>query len=256
MNFTVARQMLAAEVLKLRRNRGLMALAAVVSLGVVVLFFGYTAIRHASNPSAYGPAGGIVDFGRAVRLLGLFFGSLTAILIGAEAGAADISSGVFRDLVATGRSRLALFGVRVPAAIAVTLAFTLPAYALTVAASFAFAGGNPDPSVTLILQSLAWVVLADAVIAALAVGVGSLTGSRPITLTAIIGWQAIATSLLISATSLGSVRDALLTPALGQLMPVPGEALRYATGTAVVVITCWVLAPAALGAWRSRTQDA
>jgi hypothetical protein len=32
--------------------------------------------------------------------------------------------------------------------------------------------------------------------------------------------------------------------------------LRYATGVAVVVLALWVAVPTALGAWRSRTQDA
>ena len=102
----VARQMFGAEILKLRRNRAVMGLAFVLSIGVVLLFFGYSAIEHASNPAMNGPAGGVDRFERAVRALALIFGALTAALIGTEAGTADLSSGVFRDLVATGRSRL------------------------------------------------------------------------------------------------------------------------------------------------------
>jgi hypothetical protein len=44
----------------------------------------------------------------ALRLVGAIFGPLAAILIGAEAGAGDVAVGVFRDLVATGRSWLVL----------------------------------------------------------------------------------------------------------------------------------------------------
>ena len=55
MSLTIARQMFAAEVLKLRRQRALMAFAGFLSVGVVVLFFGYLQLRHASNPSQYGP---------------------------------------------------------------------------------------------------------------------------------------------------------------------------------------------------------
>ena len=112
----VARQMFGAEILKLRRNRAVMGLAFVLSICVVLLFFGYSAIEHASNPAMNGPAGGVDRFERAVRALALIFGALTAALIGTEAGTADLSSGVFRDLVATGRSRLSLFFVRAPAA--------------------------------------------------------------------------------------------------------------------------------------------
>ncbi len=254
---TVAWQMLSAEVLKLRRNRGLIAMTALLTIGVVVLFFGYTAIRHAGNPSVYGPAGGVHGFERAVRMLGLYFGALGAILVGAEAGTADLSSGVFRDLVTTGRSRLALFAVRTPAAIAVTLAFTVTAFLLTIAAAFALAGGLPSPTASLILQSLGWVVLANAVMAGLAVGVGSLSGSRGLTLTAVIGWVAIVTQILLNATSLGSVRDGLLSASLDQIAPLPKDIpFVISTGAAVAVIAGWALTPAAVGAWRTRRQDA
>ena len=56
-------------------------------------------------------------------------GSVAGAIVGATAGAADIEAGVFRDLVATGRSRLALFFARVPGAWAIVL----PMLALAVA---------------------------------------------------------------------------------------------------------------------------
>src|SRR5690242_10851025 len=130
MTLATARQMLGAELLKLRRNRPLMAFSFLLSVVVVAIFFGYNAIQHASDPSAHGPAGGVAGFDRLVRALSLWFGALVAAMIGTEAGTADLSTGVFRDLVATGRSRFALFAVRTPAAIIVTLAFTGTAFAL------------------------------------------------------------------------------------------------------------------------------
>jgi hypothetical protein len=257
MNVTIARQMIAAEILKLRRNRGVMAFALVLSIGVVVLFFGYRAVEHATTPARNGPAGGLDAFAHAVRLIGLYFGTLTAILIGAEAGTADLASGVFRDLVATGRSRVALFFVRAPAAILVTLVFTLSAFVVALAASAIFAGGLAMPSAGVVVQSAGWIVLANSVAAALAVGVGSLTGSRALTLTAVIGFETIVSQLLINVPSLGSARDALPTVALNQLIPVraPIE-LPMGSAVAVAVIAAWAVVPAAIGAWRSATQDA
>lgn len=256
MTLTIARQMFSAEVLKLRRQRPLMAFAGLLTIGVVVIFMGYLQIRHASNPQ-YAPAGGLLGFQHLLRALGVFFGALAAILIGTEAGTADLSSGVFRDLVATGRSRLALFAVRAPAAIAVTLAFSAAAFGLGLLATFLFAGGTPTPSLGLVLQGAAWVALANSILAALAVGVGSLTSSRGVTLTALIGWQAIATSIIINVSSLGSVRDALLTPALGQLVPIgPGVGVVMSTATAVIVLIGWAVVPALVGAWRTRVRDA
>jgi hypothetical protein len=258
MTFTIARQMVGAEVLKLRRNRALMGFSFVLSVVVIVIFFGYTAIEHSSNPTTNPAAGGMLGFQRSLRVLGLFFGSLVAILIGTEAGTADRSSGVFRDLVATGRSRLSLFAVRAPAAIAVTLAFTISAYLVALIGTYALAASAPTPSLSLVLQGLVWIVVADAVVCALAVGVGSITGSRGVTLTGVIGWQTIATQLIGGTTSLGSVRDGLLTPALSQLMPITShlDGIAMATGTALAVAAVWVLVPTALGAWRTRTLDA
>lgn len=256
MTFTIARQMLSSEVLKLRRQRPLMAFATLLSVGVVVIFMGYLQIRHATN-SHYGPAGGTDGFQHLVRALGAYFGALAAILIGTEAGTADLSSGVFRDLVATGRSRLALFAVRIPAAVLVSLAFTAVAYGLGLVGVFAFAGGRPTPSLGLVLQGAGWIALSVAVVAALAAAVGSLTGSRAVTLTAVIGWQMVATPLIINTGSLGVVRDLPLSSALGQISPLPGNmGITMATVTAVVVLAGWAVLPALLGAWRTRTRDA
>jgi hypothetical protein len=165
---------------------------------------------------------------------------------------------VFRDLVTTGRSRLALFGVRVPAAILVTWVFTLAAYGLGVIGTFAFADGLPTPSASVVLQGLGWVALSNAVVVAFAVGVGSLTGSRAVTLTGVIGWLTVATQLLANVPSLGSARHGLLTPALAQLAPIPLDiaGVTMATVTAVIATACWAAVPTAIGAWRTRTVDA
>ena len=145
MTLAVARQMIGAEILKVRRNRSVMAFALLLTAGVVVLMFGYTAIEHASNPAQNAPAGGTLGFTRGVRSLGEFLGMLAAVLIGAEVGTADLGSGVFRDLVTTGRSRLALFAVRLPAAAIVTLCLSAIAYGLVLIGTFVFAGGTATP---------------------------------------------------------------------------------------------------------------
>ncbi len=177
---------------------------------------------------------------------------------GAEAGTADSASGFFRDLVATGRSPLSLFFVRLPAAIAVSLALVLSAFALSVIATFVFAGGTPTPSLSLILRSAGWIALATVIVVAFAVGAGSRTGSRAVTLAAVIGWQLVATQLLLKTTALGSVRDALLTVSLRQVAPfdIGVGTVAMSTGVAVAVLVAWALIPAALGAWQTKVRDA
>jgi hypothetical protein len=120
-----------------------------------------------------------------------------------------------------------------------------------------FAAGGPTPSLSLVLQGAGWVVLANVVLVAVAVSVGAFTSSRAITLTAIIGLQAVVTSLLVNVSSLGSVRDVLITPALGQLVPIGGGVgVTMATGVAVAVLAGWALIPTAIAAWRVNTRDA
>jgi len=257
--------MIAADILKLRRHRSTMATAAVLSIGITILYLAVVVTRH------NGQLPGTRTLGDGTSLMGLYFGSFAAILIGTEAGTIDSASGVFRDLAATGRSRTTLFLTRVPAAVVVALVFTMSGFLLTVAAAFALRGSAPAPGIGLVLGSAGWVVLATAVVTTLAVSVGSFTGSRAITLTAIIGWETIATGILYLAAFLGAARDLVLMIALCRLLPVPAVGTRANPGSsntlnnfklpmpvvaAVLVIVAWVVIPAIAGAWRTRTRDA
>jgi hypothetical protein len=257
--------MIAADILKLRRHRPTMAAAAALSIGVTALYLAVVLGRH------HGQLPGARTLGDGTSLMGLYFGSFAAILIGTEAGTIDVAAGVFRDLAATGRSRSALFLTRIPAAIAVALAFTLGGFLLTVAAAFAFHGPTPAPGAGLIARSGLWVVLATAVVTAVAVGVGSLTGSKAVTVTAIIGWQTVASGILYLATFLGAARDLVLVFAVDRFQPGPAIGTRANPGSsnalnnlklpmpavaAIVVILGWLIAAAVAGAWRTSSRDA
>jgi hypothetical protein len=272
-------QMVPAELLRLRRNTAMMTLAGVLTIGVVVLYFGVSEIEHLSDPGSYGPAGGIDRFNDATILLSIWFGALAAILVGTEAGTSDLASGVFRDMVVTGRERLWLFAVRVPAALIVTLGFGALALALSLGATYAFAGsgggfgalvhtvGAPGagplaaPGAGYAIDSVLWVVCAEAILCVVAVGLGSLTGSRAASLTMLIGWQLIAGRLLARIAFLGSARDLMIpNVALGSLkpgQPLPDTGgLTMSAGAAVVVLALWLGGWLVAGAWRTRTRDA
>lgn len=265
MNQATARQMIVADVLKLRRHRPTMLTAALLSAGMAIVYFGFVEARH------HGNLAGPQALSDGAALTGIYFGAFAAILIGAEAGTIDLSSGVFRDLVATGRSRTVLFLVRVPAAIAISLTCTLAGFAITVAAAWAFHGSAPAPTAGLAIKFAAWVALATVAQTTLAVGIASLTGSRPVTLIGVIGWNTIATGILYLASFLGPVRDLVLLIALGALFPGQQVGTRAHPGssialnnyklpmpavTAVLVILAWAAIPAILGAWRTGTRDA
>jgi ABC-type transport system involved in multi-copper enzyme maturation permease subunit len=256
----VAAQMFGADFLKLRKKRGILIWSIVLAVAPVVLFFVIGAILHATN-SEDGPAGGLHNFHIAVRLLGgLFFGPLAAILIGVEAGTGDASSGVFRDLVVTGRSRLALFATRVPAALALCWLLVVSAYLLILAGTFAFASNLPTPEGGLILNSFGFLLLSTGVLCAVAVGFASLTTSRPAAIIALIAWQVIASPLLASISIFGSARNAILYQALAHFSPVLLDAratnLTMSGGTAAVVIVGWLAVFLGLGAWRTSRMDA
>jgi hypothetical protein len=265
MNRTITRQMIAADILKLRRHRPTMTAAAVLSIGITLLYLAAILARH------NGQLAGTQTLSDGTSLMGLYFGSFAAMLIGTEAGTIDLANGVFRDLAATGRSRTLLFLTRIPAAVTVALAFTLSGFLLTVAAAFAFHGIAPAPGLGVTLECAGWVVLTTAVVTSLAVGIGSSTGSRSITLIAVIGWQTIATGILYLATFLGGARYLVLLISLCRFLPGqaigsrahPGSTnalinykLAMPASVAILVILGWSVIPAAIGAWRTKIRDA
>jgi ABC-type transport system involved in multi-copper enzyme maturation permease subunit len=255
----IALRMFDADLLKLRKKRGTLIWVIVLALAPVIVLFTVKAIQHSSNPVKYGPAGGTPGFTDGVRLLCLFFGPLAAVLIGVEAGTGDSSAGVFRDLVVTGRSRLALFASRVPAALAVCWTVMILGYGLVLLGSFAFASNLPTPDSALVLNGLGFTLLATGVVCVVAVGFASLTTSKPAAITALIGWQLVASPLIANISSLGKGRDAILSQAIVHFSPVHvgdrGASVTMGQGTALLVLAAWLAAFLALGAWRTRTMD-
>jgi ABC-type transport system involved in multi-copper enzyme maturation permease subunit len=257
----IALRMTGADFLKLRKKRGTLIWALVLALGPLLAFFIVRAIQHASDPAKYGPAGGLGCYPNALRLLAVFFGPLAAILIGVEAGAGDVVSGVFRDLVATGRSRLALFASRLPAALALCCLVVGLGYVLLVMGSFVFASGTPTPDAGLLAEGVGFTFLSTGAVCALAVGFAALTASRTVALTVLIGWQLVASPILANISSLEDSRKAILSQALVHFSPVNlggehGTTVTMSGGVALIVLLAWLTVFVSLGAWRTATMDA
>jgi ABC-type transport system involved in multi-copper enzyme maturation permease subunit len=261
MNSTIAAQMTGADVLKLRKKRGALIWSLVLALGPVLIYFVAAVIEHSSNPAHHGPAGGTANFSDGLRVVALFFGPLAALLIGVEAGTGDAAAGVFRDLVVTGRSRLALFASRVPAALCVSFLVIGAAYVLLLIGTFAFASNLPTPDASLILDGLGFTLLSTGMLCVVAVGFASLTTSKPTAIIALIAWQIVASPLLANIDSLGGVRKGLLSQALAHFSPVKtegghGGVVTMSGAVALVVLLAWLFVFLAAGAWRTRTMDA
>jgi ABC-type transport system involved in multi-copper enzyme maturation permease subunit len=240
-----------AEVLKLRKRRGLMVAAFAIPAGALALAALYLASRGRT-------IGGTDGFRQGMFIL-VQMTAVSAVLVGASAGAGDLAAGVFRDLVVTGRSRWQLFAARVPAALAITIATTAVGWALGIVLCFAFDNGHPDPSTSTILQSGGWLLLSASSVSLLTVGIASLTGQRSIAVGLMLGWQLAASQLLISATSLGTARRAILPAAVDHFKPHGiGDSLTVAgpLAVAVVVIVAYLAVGLGAGAWRTAAQDA
>ena len=121
--------LVATRLLELRKRRGLMTAVLVLTVGLPVIVLGIRLLFHLISPHSYGPAGSPSVFSGLMAPMAEF-GFIIAATLGATAGTTDLADGVFRHLVVTGRSRLALYLARLPAGLAVVLPL--------VAAGFAF----------------------------------------------------------------------------------------------------------------------
>lgn len=111
--------MITTRIMELRKRRGLMAALIVVNIGIPTIFLLVRLIAHAVAPKSYGPAGGYEIFTTLVAGVMYIFGFIVAATLGCTAGSVDLTEGMFRHAVITGRSRLALYFARIPAGLAI-----------------------------------------------------------------------------------------------------------------------------------------
>ncbi|HUD35959.1 MAG TPA: hypothetical protein VMR14_03615 [Streptosporangiaceae bacterium] len=127
--------MIATRIMELRRRRGLMIAVVVVNVGLPALFLLIRLILHVFAPRTSPPAGGDMIF--VVTTAGFLptLGFITAIMVGCTAGSRDLTEGMFRLLVVTGRSRLALYLARIPAGLAILVSVVAISYTIVCAVS-------------------------------------------------------------------------------------------------------------------------
>ncbi len=122
--------MIATRVMELRKRRGLMTALIVMNIGFPAVFLLIRLLAHAFAPYANPPAGGYQIF---VPLAAGFlptFAFIVAATVGCTAGSRDLTEGMFRHLVVTGRSRLALYLARIPAGLAVVVPMVAIGYTI------------------------------------------------------------------------------------------------------------------------------
>ncbi len=135
--------LIATKHLELRKRRGLMVVAVLLTVGLPVLVLGLRLVFHAVDPKSYGPAGSPSVFQVLCQPMAEF-GFIIAATLGATAGTTDLTDGMFRHLVITGRSRVALYLARIPAGLAIVLPLVAVAFAIVcLVTSYA---GTPQPT--------------------------------------------------------------------------------------------------------------
>jgi len=125
--------MIATRVMELRKRRGLMIALIVVNIGFPAVFLLIRLLAHAFAPYANPPAGGYDIFRVLVAGFLPTFGFIVAATVGCTAGSRDLTEGMFRHLVVTGRSRLALYLARIPAGLAIVVPLVAIGYTIVCA---------------------------------------------------------------------------------------------------------------------------
>ena len=249
-----ALKLIRMDLLKLRRRRGLMTIALLLAVGSVGIIFAVNAARHGANPTHVGPAGGIKNFQDATDFLGLI-AVVIAAMIGVTAGAGDAELGTLRDAIATGRSRLTLFGSRVVAAVAMTLAILAASIAVVTACSIALAGAAHTPSLADVLQRDGAVLAFGACAALVCAGVATFARSRGPLMASVIAFGALISQLLLRVSFLGGARAVLPLAAFQRLAGNAISGLHFSLGVAVTVVVAWAAAAVLAGGWWARRVE-
>ena len=257
-----SRSLLAADVLKLGRRRGLVVVTSLLTVGAMVITYGIIELLHVASPATHGPAGGVDNLGHG-SWVAAALGAVAAAIVGSVAGAGDLDAGVYRDLVVTGRPRLALYRSRLRGGLVFLLPFAAAGYVVAAVSTVVFAGARPVPGPHLLVTTGLWVVLQVAFYYVLAFGIACLLGSRSYTIGTLLAFRLALTPILASIPALGVVRVLVPGVALQDLAPAAlgntvrqGPDVPMSTAAVVVVLLAWAIAAVVAGGWRDTARDA
>jgi hypothetical protein len=257
-----APRLIGADLLKLARRRGLAVVVGLLTVGAVFITYGVMEILHLVNSAKHGSAGGIENLGHGTFVVAAL-GGVAAAIVGSSAGAGDLETGVYRELVVTGRSRLSLFFSRIPAGLTYLLPFVAAAYTLACVATTAFAGDLPAPGTRLMVLGGLWAMLEVTFYYLLSLGIACLIGSRSYTIGIVLALRLAITPILASISALGIVRELVPGVAMQGLQPSGfGDAARQgpivpmSIAATAAVLAGWALTALVLGGWRDVTRDA
>ena len=269
--------LIGAKVLDLRKRTILMAVTGAFTVGVPVIFYGIREITHLADPAHYGPAGATSAFATVVTLMAEF-GFILAVLLGATAGSDDLTDGMFRQLVITGRSRIALYLARIPAGLSILLPLAAVGYTVTALVT-GFLNSPPAPGefipstgalAAALTESGLWFGLYLVVGFTVGLGLAVLMGQRTVPVVLLIVWEIILTPALADHVipHLINLQRLVVGVAMDQLKPAPLAAASVGpnggrfvippmpTWAMAGVIAGWIIGWLVIGAWKMATRDA
>jgi len=267
--------LISAKVLELRKRRTLMIVTVAFTVGLPVIFYGIRLLYHLGDPARYAPTGALNAFA-TVGILMAEFGFIAAVALGATAGTADLTDGMFRHLVITGRSRLALYLARIPAGLSILLALSAVGFAVACLVT-AFLGspqaaGAGTLSPGAMIGAGLWLELNLVIGFTVGLGLGSLMGQRTVPVILLTVLEIIITPALAGHALpyflngerlvVGVAMDQLKPAALAggqQVGPGGGVGLHIPpmpTWAMITVIAGWIIGWSAIGVWRMVTRDA
>jgi hypothetical protein len=264
-----------AKLLELRRRRVLMIVTVAFTVALPVIFYGIRLIFHLGDPARYAPAGAPSAFATAVTIMDEF-GFIITVTLGVTAGTTDMTDGMFRHLVITGRSRLALYLARIPAGLSILL--SLAAVGFTVACLVTGFLGHPlpagavTPSPGAMTGAGLWLELDLVIGFTVGLGLGSLMGQRTVPVILLIVLEIIITPIMSNHALPYFINGQrlLVGVAMDQLKPAvlaggtrigPGGSIGLnippmPTWAMITVIAGWIIGWSAIGAWKMATRDA
>jgi ABC-type transport system involved in multi-copper enzyme maturation permease subunit len=246
-------RLIRADLLKLRRRRGMLALAVGLTVGIAVLVFTIQTLQHGGDPAKYAPAGGLKNYQAAIGFM-LLMVSIVGVLIGSTAGAQDIESGVFRDLAATGRSRVQLFASRIAAAWVIVLTIVAATAAIIATGGVVLADGKPTPDAAAIIAGTSGLLVTGALNVLLAVALTAMVGSRGPVIGILLAFDLAISDALTHVKLLGDARDVLPRVGLDRIAH-SSSPVQLGLATAIVVLIGWATAAFAAGAWKTKTRE-
>lgn len=229
--------MIAADLLKLRRRRGLWGSALLVPAALVTLL---AVLAATDTVDADGGRTFVEDLTLAMNLVV----TVLAVLVGARLGSEERAAGTLRYQLLTGTPRHRLYLAKVGALVVTALLITAAAtVAITVGSLVVPAGGSEATAAGDVLAAFWSILLPALCYGAVAFGVGALLGSTGPAITVALILNLVGIDLLYALTLIDDgFRHLVLDLGVDRLTvdEVDDDDMRVSIGAAIAMVAGWV----------------